>query len=409
MIRKLRVKFILVSMLTVLLVLTVILGIVNILNYQGIVHDADSVLALLSGFSGQLPVPEQAMEWQSAGERYKSPELPYEIRFFSAVVDAQGEVTSINAEQIFAVDESAAAGYALAAYESGAASGFVQDYRFARHEAEGGALITFLDCGRILAGFRSVLLSSIGIAAAGMAAVFVLVWLLSGRMIRPIAESYRKQKRFITDAGHEIKTPITIIGADLKILRMELGKNEWLEDIQAQATRLAELTSNLISLSRLEEEERMEMIEFPLSDAVRETAESFQALAKTRGRGLSIQVEPMLSFVGNEKNLCQLVEILLDNALKYSSEGDTVCLTLQRQGRFIRLCVENAVESLSREMLENMFDRFYRGDRSRASNCGGYGIGLSIAQAVVAAHRGKLSAAETAQGRLAVTALLPTE
>ena len=174
MIRKLRVKFILVSMLSVLLVLTVILGIVNILNYQGIVHDADSVLALLSGFSGQLPVPEQAMEWQSAGERYKSPELPYEIRFFSAVVDAQGEVTSINAEQIFAVDESAAAGYALAAYESGAASGFVQDYRFARHEAEGGALITFLDCGRILAGFRSVLLSSIGIAAAGMAAVFVL-------------------------------------------------------------------------------------------------------------------------------------------------------------------------------------------------------------------------------------------
>ena len=213
----------------------------------------------------------------------------------------------------------------------------------------------------------------------------------------------------VTDAGHEIKTPITIIGADLEILRMELGKNEWLEDIQAQATRLAELTSNLISLSRLEEEERMEMIEFPLSDAVRETAESFQALAKTRGRGLSIQVEPMLSFVGNEKNLCQLVEILLDNALKYSSEGDTVCLTLQRQGRFIRLCVENAVESLTREMLENMFDRFYRGDRSRASNCGGYGIGLSIAQAVVAAHRGKLSAAETAQGRLAVTALLPTE
>lgn len=197
MIRKLRVKFILVSMLSVLLVLTVILGIVNILNYQGIVHDADSVLALLSGFSGQLPVPEQAMEWQSAGERYKSPELPYEIRFFSAVVDAQGEVTSINAEQIFAVDESAAAGYALAAYESGAASGFVQDYRFARHEAEGGALITFLDCGRILTGFRSVLLTSIGISAAGMAAVFVLVWLLSGRMIRPIAESYRKQKRFI--------------------------------------------------------------------------------------------------------------------------------------------------------------------------------------------------------------------
>ena len=246
-------------------------------------------------------------------------------------------------------------------------------------------------------------------APAGMAAVFVLVWFLSGRMIRPIAESYRKQRRFITDAGHEIKTPITIIDADLEILRMETGDNEWVQDIRTQTARLAALTNDLICLSKMEEEEvQAKRIEFPLSDAVRETAESFQTLAKTRGRTLLIHVEPMLSYVGDEKALCQLVEILIDNALKYSREGDTVHLTLERQGRFIRMAVENGVENMDKDVVDNMFDRFYRADRARASDGGGHGIGLSIAQAVVSAHRGKISAAVNA-GRLTMTVLFPAD
>jgi len=285
----------------------------------------------------------------------------------------------------------------------------VRDYRFARHEGEAGTVITFLDCGRMLTGFRSVLVSSVVISALGMAAVFALVWVFSGRVIRPIAESYQKQKRFITDAGHEIKTPLTVIDADLEILRMEQGENEWLQDIQAQTARLAALTNNLISLSKMEEEDnRAPMIEFPLSDAIRETAESFQALAKARGKALRVRVEPMLSFVGNEKNLCQLTGILLDNAIKYSPAGDSIELTLEKQGKAVRLSVENGVEHFSREVLDNMFDRFYRADRSRSSDSGGYGIGLSIAKAITAAHRGKIAASETG-GRLTVAAVLPME
>ena len=410
MIRKLRRKFTLVCMLSLLVVLVVILGVVNALNYREIVSDADGVLAMLSAFAGEAPAPpEDFIDWQDAGGRYRSPELPYEIRFFSAVLDDTGNVQAIYNDQIFAVDEAAVAEYAADAYADGRASGFVKDYRFARYAVDQGTLITFLDCGRMLAGFRSVLVYSVGIAAAGMAAVFVLVWFLSGRMIRPIAESYRKQRRFITDAGHEIKTPITIIDADLEILRMETGDNEWVQDIQTQTARLAALTNDLICLSKMEEEEvQAKRIEFPLSDAVRETAESFQTLAKTRGRTLLIHVEPMLSYVGDEKALCQLVEILIDNALKYSREGDTVHLTLERQGRFIRMAVENGVENMDKDVVDNMFDRFYRADRARASDGGGHGIGLSIAQAVVSAHRGKISAAVNA-GRLTMTVLLPAD
>lgn len=409
MIRKLRVKFILVSMFSMLLVLSVILGIVNVLNYEEIVRDADGVLALLNDHAGELPVPVQAIDWRSAGARYKSPELPYEIRFFSAVLDDGGTVRNIYNDQIFAVDEAKVAQYAAEAFSSDETGGFVEDYRFARYAVDDGVLLTFLDCGRMLAGFRSVLIYSAGIAAAGMAAVFVLVWLLSGRMIRPIAESYRKQRRFITDAGHEIKTPITIIDADLEILCMETGDNEWVQDIRAQTARLAALTNDLICLSRMEEEEvQAKRIEFPFSDAVRETAESFQALARTRGRTLRIHVEPMLSYVGEEKSLCQLTEILLDNAIKYSREGDEVRLTLEKQGRLIRLAVDNGVQNLPKDVVDNMFDRFYRGDRARASEGGGYGIGLSIAQAIVSAHRGKISAAVSA-GRLTMTVLLPAD
>ncbi len=410
MIRKLRRKFTLVSMLSLLVVLTVILGVVNVLNYQEIVSDADGVLAMLSSFAGELPAPpEDFIDWQDAGGRYRSPELPYEIRFFSALMDADGNVVSTNMERIFAVDETAVSDYAQQAYRSGAAAGFVRDYRFARHAGEAGTVITFLDCGRMLTGFRSVLVSSVVIAALGMAAVFALVWVFSGRVIRPIAESYQKQKRFITDAGHEIKTPLTVIDADLEILRMEQGENEWLQDIQAQTARLATLTNNLISLSKMEEEERsMPMIEFPLSDAIRETAESFQALARARGKALRVRMEPMLSYVGNEKNLCQLAGILLDNAIKYSPTGDCIEIALEKQGKAVRLSVENGVENFSREVLDNMFDRFYRADRARSSDSGGYGIGLSIAKAIVAAHRGRIAASESG-GRLTVSAILPTE
>ena len=139
-----------------------------------------------------------------------------------------------------------------------------------------------------------------------------------------------------------------------------------------------------------------------------EAAQAFQAVAKRQNKTLSVDVQPMLTLVGEEKSLVQLVSILLDNALKYSPEGGQIALRLSRQGKHLRLSVENTAEVLSKELLENMFDRFYRGDASRNSGQGGYGIGLSIAKAVVQAHRGKLSAAAKGTDRLVITALFPS-
>ena len=179
--------------------------------------------------------------------------------------------------------------------------------------------------------------------------MFLLLLLLSRRIIRPILESYEKQKRFITDAGHELKTPIAIIQADTDVLTLETGEgNEWIDDIQHQVRRLSTLTNDLIYLSRMEEPQRQTaFLPLPFSDLVAETAQSFQAVAKSQGKTFSLRIQPTLTLVGEEKSLGQLVSILLDNALKYSPPGGEITVTLARQGKSLLLTVANTAQTLS--------------------------------------------------------------
>ena len=407
MIRKLRFRLVLVAMLSLVLVLGVIMGGLNLLNYRRIVQEADGVLALLRDNGGKFPSLDESFEWPEQGPDYRSRELPFEARFFSVLLDANGDPVSEELARIAAVDEDDAVCYAREAFQRGVTSGFCGIYRYILYEEGGGARVIFLDCWRTLSIQKNVLIRSVTISLIGLLAVFLLMLLLSGRIVRPISQTYEKQRRFITDAGHEIKTPITIIDADAEILGMELEENEWLTDIRQQTRRLADLTNDLIMLSRMEEPQKLTMIEFPLSDVVGEAAASFQGPALTRGLRFETQIQPMLSLRGDEKSLRQLVSILLDNALKYASEGGWIRLTLAKQGRNIALTAENSVDAISRETLENMFDRFYRADPSRNASVRGYGIGLSIARAVVLAHRGRISAESPDAHTVRITAMFP--
>lgn len=265
----------------------------------------------------------------------------------------------------------------------------------------------FLDCRRVLGVFQTFLAVSIAVSLAGMAAVFLLVFLLSGKVVRPFAESYEKQKRFITDAGHEIKTPLTIIDADAAVLEMECGENEWLSDIQKQTGRLKELTNDLIFLSKMEEEagERL-WIEFPVSEAAEETAQSFELLAKVQNKHLSCQIEPGLSYCGEEGNIRRLFSVLLDNGVKYSEEGGEITFSLQKKGKKLVLSVQNRAVNLDGEKTAHLFERFYRGDPSRNSDTGGHGIGLSIAKAIVEGHKGRITAEIKDEETLKITAVL---
>ena len=407
MIRKLRARLVMVSMLSLLVVLIVIIGSINIMNYRGIVADADSVLQILSRSGGVFPEPPEDVRWQDAGPRFQSPELIFEVRFFSVLTDADGNVLSTDVSNIAAVNEHEVTDYTRAALQKGAAHGFVDGYRFMLYAEGEHCRLLFLDCGRVLAGFRSVLLSSMGVALGGFAAVFVLVLILSGRIIRPFSLNYEKQKRFVTDAGHELKTPLTIIDADAELLEMEAGKSEWLEDIRAQVRRLTALTGDLICLARAEEIDGLTMIEFPASDLIAEAAASFQAPAVTQGKRLSLHIQPMLSLRGDERSIRQLVTILLDNAVKYSGEGGCIRLSLEKKNRWIVLTVENTAERIEPDTVRNMFERFYRGDPSRSASVKGYGIGLSVAQAIVHAHKGRIEAVSEDSRRLKIIVMLP--
>lgn len=425
MIKKLRRKLIAACMLSLAVVLALILGGVNLMSYHKVVSDADAVLALLGSNNGDFPQNRESPAGREGGDppadaqpeargdlgrRALSPETPYESRFFSVLLDGENQVLETDTGQIAAVDAQTAGLYARSVAVAGRTAGFRGDYRYLVLVEGENTRVIFLDCGRSLSSFRATLLASAALAALGLLAVLALLLVLSRRIVRPLAESYEKQKQFITDAGHELNPPMTIIGADADLLEMECGENQWLADIRRQTRRLTGLTNDLIYLSRMEEEQpKIACIEFPLSDLAEETARSFQAPAQSQGKDLALAIQPMLSFTGDEKAIRQLLSILLDNALKYSPAEGRLALRLEKQGRGILLTVSNTtLQPVEPDKLPHLFDRFYRSDQSRSSQTGGYGLGLAIAKSIVQAHKGKIRAESPDEMSLSVVVSLPT-
>lgn len=418
MIQKLRNRFILAAMLALAIVLLLILGAANLIVYQKTVADADHLLSLLAenhgafpqhmfpGMEGRREAPRDDMF-----ERQKrfSPETPYESRFFSVTLNDSGATIVADIANIAAVDIETAQAYAKQVQNRGKEAGFIGDYRFLSTQQGEQVRIVFLDCGRDLAAFRTALAASFGMGIVGLLSVLILLVVFSGRIVKPIAESYEKQRQFITDAGHEIKTPLTIIGADADLLEMEFGQSDWLEDIRHQSQRLTSLTNDLVFLSRMDEEMPVrEMVEFPVSDVVEESAQSFLALAKQQGKALSLQITPMLSLEGRAKDIAQLTSILLENALKYSAEHTQIQLVLEKGARSLQLSVTNETSvAVEKEKLPRIFDRFYRMESSHNSATGGYGLGLSIAKGIVTAHKGKIKAESAAPNQLTIQASFP--
>lgn len=389
MFKRIRVKFITLSMTALFVLLFVIIAGMNVVNYRIIIEEADSTLTMMAENKGTFP--------SFTGKKlppFMSPETPEEIRYFSVVMNKSKEMIMADTSRITAVDAQKAYEYAVSIMTREEERGSIEEYRYISQTENGLHRITFLDMGRKMYSFQMFLKISIAIGIIGYIGFFVVIIFFSGKIMKPVAESYEKQRRFITDAGHEIRTPLAIINADVDVLELDLGKNEWLEDIQKQAKRLAGLTNDLVYLSRMEEEEKdMQMIEFSFSDVVTEMVSSFQSLAQTHNKNLQCMIPPMISLTGNEKAIRQLVNILLDNAVKYSPEKGLIYVDVQKQGKNILLNVFNTTyEPIPKEKLDMIFERFYRIDASRSTMTGGYGIGLSVAKAIVNAHGGNIYA-----------------
>jgi signal transduction histidine kinase len=315
------------------------------------------------------------------------------------LLNQKGDAISVDTGRIAAVQTEEAITYAQSIWSGEKEKGFVQNYRFLRQQVEGSSecRIIFVDCGNELSSFRTLALSSLGMSLLGATAVFVLVMIFSRKVFVPVEESYARQKQFVTDASHELKTPLTIISANVDILEMEGQENQWTASIRNQVKRLRRLTEQMVTLSRMEEEDKLQLTECRLSELAAEAAAVFEPLAKAQDKKLTLEIEEVPVCKGDEEKLRQMLSLLLDNALKYTPEQGEICLKLEpakKAGR-ARITLWNTVaeeSGITPGRQDMLFERFYRPDASRSSKTGGSGIGLSIVKTIVERHHGKISA-----------------
>ena len=432
--RRLRRKFIFASMLAVTVVLAALIAVINTVNYVNVCRRAEDRLDLIVKNGGTLftgddlessldekdgrisqgvaaDLEEQrasrAADQQSHAPhalndpaKTMSAEAPFETRFFTVMLSVKGKVLESDTECVAAVSEADAERYARQLYRRGASSGFLGMYRYraVSEDDDTETAYIFLDCSRDLSNFQSFLGVSLAVGGVAWLGVLGLVIVFSRFVVRPIAVSYARQKQFITDASHELKTPLSVIDAANAVQEIESGESEWTRSIHDQVKRLTALTEHLVFLARMDEgAASFSSDDVNLSELVATAAEPFSMVADSRGgKHLELDVEPEIHVKGDVAGLSQVVELLLDNATRYASEGSDIAVSLHSGVRGagkagVELTVANDVDQLPEGDLDRLFDRFYRADTSRNSQTGGSGVGLSVVRAIAEAHGGKAS------------------
>ena len=427
MIERLRKRFIRIAVLSVALVMLLLSAAVNVSNYVSVNSDVDSLLAMISeeierpslfphgedGLHGGMredgTPPDGEPGWfdERGGRRFNS-ETPFSTRYFILYYDEQGELLASDLTHIASVEEDEVSEYLSAASKHGEGSAYYGGYKYRVSPFGTGAYkAVFMDCYSQLRSVRNVALLTLAADAACLLLVYVLVVIFSKRAIDPVVKSTRQQKQFITDASHELKTPLTVMTTSLKVLEMEVGQSKWIDKASAQTQKMTELVNSLVTLSRMDEEEpSAAMAEFDLSAAVKETVESFRDSAEAEGHPVNTDITDGLVYRGDETSIRQLVSILMDNAQKYALPGGEIVLSLKREHRGIVLRQSNPCEELGDGEEKKLFDRFYRADPSRSSEKKGFGVGLSIARGIVEMHKGSITAACPEKGRIEFTVVL---
>lgn len=414
--RRLRRKFILVAMGAVTVVLTLIIAGINVVNYSHVCKMADARLGyILAGKDGIDWEDEPKTDPGNAGDENTgmvadgdragargghfegmTAESPFDTRYFTVTL-VEDQVVDVNTARIAAVGAKRAARIATELDSKGLTSGFSGNYRYTTTVQGEKTTYVFVDCSRELASFNSFLSASVAISCIGWLAVLAIVAVASSAVIRPMVESYSKQKRFITDASHEIKTPLAVIDAANEVQEIESGESEWTQSIHEQVARLTALTERLVFLARMDEgSASFTVTSIDLSEAVDKAAAPFKSVAVSRGKRLSTSVATGVRAHADTAAVAQVVELLLDNATRYASEDSVIELSLRAvshgKGKGgAELVVSNAVDELPEGDLDRLFDRFYRADMSRSSKTGGSGVGLSVVRAIAEAHGGSAS------------------
>ncbi len=404
MIRKIRQRFIRIAVVVLALAMALVAVVINAANWVDVRAQLSETLSFISQEGGR-----NGRGGRGPGGKLLRMRVS-EARFFSVLLDDEGipviSDTSRSAE--YSGDE--LRDIAVGALSGGRTGGFHQNFLFTVVErSDGQRMAVFLNCETRLNGVRRLAVISACAWLGGVLLAWALVARYSRIAIRPLIENAVRQKQFITDAGHELKTPLTVISANMDVLTLETGENEWIRSTQKQVAGMRGLVNELIYLSRLDEDDsRLQKSPQDLEKLLREEADPFIGMAEFSGKSFEIEASGRCVVQGDEAALRRLISVLCENAVKYAPEGDAIKIDLRGDARRVTLSVENGLaQPLPEDALNHLFDRFYRADASRSKEKSGYGLGLSIARAITEKHGGELTARNTDTGRLRFTVALP--
>ena len=397
MFRRLRIQFIVAATVAVIVMLISVICILNASKYAVSENRINKILDLLSENGGVLP-DEDIVE-KILGRKTNS-DIIIQYRYFSAQVDSSNKVITMNTEHIANLSDTDVVFYVKKILSGGKTYGSFTTtegqkfaYKFNINEKDNSKLIVVLDTTRYSEDRADLIETSVFIFFSNLVFFIIIFVIFSGKVMMPFMENYRNQRAFITNASHELKTPIAIISANNELCEMLYGENEWTQSSKEQIQRLTELSNRLVVLARFEEQANVTAVNIDFSNIVEKSSKSFKSIAIKGGKNFESDIQKDIFISGDEGALYELINILIDNANKYCDEGGTIGVRLSQHGitfKKAKLVIYNTYKEGKNIDYSKFFERFYREDQSHNSSISGYGVGLSIARNIINRHKGKI-------------------
>lgn len=385
MFKSLRRKFVATSVASVAVVIILMASTLNFINYYKMGQRVDDSLYEASKSSALVTIFSDGEEDMIVTKNTAS-KTPNNNGFSIAKIDENKNVIRSYRDDVLIKGKDDLQKLVTDAVNESSTSGYVGTYRYLKVNNDAGNLVLLLNTQRDLDSFHAFMRNSIIVSSIVILSVFILLVLISKKVIAPIQQSYQKQKQFITDASHELKTPLAIIRSNTDVLELENGDSKWTKNIQNQVDRLTSLVNSLVVFSRMEEKDTVEKVKFNLSESLHARIDDFEELASFQKKHIIADIDNNIYYRGEQQAIVQLMDILLENAIKYATKETNINVTLKKNKKYAMMKISNQA-NVKKGDLRKVFDRFYRLDESRNSTVKGYGIGLSMAKLIAEKHK----------------------
>ena len=396
MFRKLKIRFILLASAAIVCILLTMIAVLNSVRFLQTNGEIQAVLNILSANNGDFPSVEETAE--SLQNDRITIDTIYQYRYFSVVYNEDKTLYSTNLDHLSNLSKEQALSYANKVIKNSRSSGVFKvgsqfySYQITQDSKTKRYLLVVLDSTNYLESRNDFFWLSIQLCFYSFIFFVLVVSGFSNFAIRPYIKNYENQKRFITNAGHELKTPLAIISANTELQELMTGENEWTESTKDQVERLSNLINQMVVLARLEEQPDVTLVDVNFSEVVKKVAGNFKSVIEKAGKKYEIKLQEDIHVKATEDELYELVSILIDNACKYCDEDGQIFVTLTKakRGKRARLTVANSYADGKNVDYSRFFDRFYREDESHNQKQPGYGIGLSMAESLVRIFKGRI-------------------